>query len=73
MSNRPHISEADWHSSSYSQVNGGECVQWAPGYAKAQGIVPVRDSKDPAGPALTFSPDGWASFVAAVRRGDFEE
>ncbi|MFE7289584.1 DUF397 domain-containing protein [Streptomyces noursei] len=28
-------------------------------------VVPVRDGKDPQGPALAFSAAGWASFVAA--------
>ncbi|MFF3075211.1 DUF397 domain-containing protein [Kitasatospora sp. NPDC057904] len=35
------------------------------------GAVPVRDSKDPSGPALVFSTGAWRSFVAAVRAGDF--
>ncbi|MFF2079881.1 DUF397 domain-containing protein [Kitasatospora sp. NPDC058162] len=34
------------------------------------GAVPVRDSKDPNGPALVFSASAWAAFVAAVREGD---
>ncbi|MFI9206172.1 DUF397 domain-containing protein [Streptomyces sp. NPDC053048] len=66
-----HIPEADWTSSTHSQANGGECVEWAPAFAEAHGLVPVRDSKDPAGPALTFEPGAWSSFVSAVRRGEF--
>ncbi|WP_031063415.1 DUF397 domain-containing protein [Streptomyces sp. NRRL WC-3742] len=31
----------------------------------------VRDSKDPEGPRLRFSPDAWQSFVTAVRDGEF--
>ncbi|WP_308315837.1 DUF397 domain-containing protein [Streptomyces sp. CC228A] len=34
------------------------------------GLVPVRDSKDPDGPALAFERGAWASFVAAVRGGE---
>ncbi|MFE7188070.1 DUF397 domain-containing protein [Kitasatospora sp. NPDC057541] len=34
--------------------------------------VPVRDSKDPNGPALTFTPAAWASFLTALRTGDFD-
>ncbi|MGW2252984.1 DUF397 domain-containing protein [Kitasatospora sp. NPDC001660] len=41
----------------------------APGFLP--GAVPVRDSKDPHGPALVFPAPAWASFVAAVRAGDF--
>ncbi|WP_413775613.1 DUF397 domain-containing protein [Micromonospora sp. RTGN7] len=32
----------------------------------AAGVVGVRDSKDPAGPALTFTPTAWRDFVARV-------
>ncbi|MEW9520827.1 DUF397 domain-containing protein [Streptomyces tubercidicus] len=59
-----------WVKSSYSN-NGGSCVEWAPAYATATDIVPVRDSKDPHGPALAFSANGWSSFVAAVKGGEF--
>lgn len=31
------------------------------------GVVAVRDSKNPAGPALVFSPDEWAAFTASVK------
>ncbi|MFG2916743.1 DUF397 domain-containing protein [Kitasatospora sp. NPDC048298] len=34
-------------------------------------LVPVRDSKDPQGPALVFPAVAWEAFVAAVREGDF--
>ncbi|MEU9078453.1 DUF397 domain-containing protein [Kitasatospora sp. NPDC048538] len=43
----------------------------APGFLP--GAVPVRDSKDPRGPALVFSTAAWNSFVAAVQAGDFPE
>ncbi|MQY15872.1 hypothetical protein SRB5_60640 [Streptomyces sp. RB5] len=62
--------DTEWIKSSYSSNGGGACVEWAPSRA-ASGIVPVRDSKDPEGPALTFEPAAWSSFVAAVRRGEF--
>ena len=34
------------------------------------GVVAVRDSKDPHGPALTFTPADWHAFTARLRRGD---
>ncbi|WFE32954.1 DUF397 domain-containing protein [Micromonospora sp. WMMD975] len=37
-----------------------ECVQVAD---NLDGVVGVRDSKDPAGPVLTFAPDAWRAFV----------
>ncbi|MDT9686003.1 DUF397 domain-containing protein [Streptomyces sp. TRM76323] len=57
------ISETDWTSSSYSQANGGECVEWAPAYAVAHDVVPVRDSKRPTGPVLKVSPVAWTGLV----------
>ncbi|MET8698420.1 DUF397 domain-containing protein [Kitasatospora sp. NPDC004723] len=58
-----------WRKSSYSGGNGGNCIEVAPGYPHT---VPVRDSKDPDGPALTFTPAAWASFLTALRTGDFD-
>ncbi|MFD9209711.1 DUF397 domain-containing protein [Streptomyces sioyaensis] len=51
-----------WSKSSYSN-NGGQCIEWAPEHAATHGVVPVRDSKDPNGPALAFSVSEWSHFV----------
>jgi hypothetical protein len=32
----------------------------------------VRDSKDPQGPVLLFTPDEWRAFVGGVRNGEFD-
>ena len=40
--------------------NGGECVE----VATADTEIAVRDSKDPAGPNLSFTPSAWGSFLA---------
>ncbi|MFD9060168.1 DUF397 domain-containing protein [Kitasatospora purpeofusca] len=61
------MSDASWFKSSYSN-NGGECVEVS---ASFPGAVPVRDSKDPEGPALVFPADAWRSFVAGVQAGEF--
>lgn len=58
-----------WFKSSYSE-NGGTCVEVAV-VKEGSGVVPVRDSKDPSGPHLTFTADAWAAFVSGVRGGDF--
>ncbi|MFI1198993.1 DUF397 domain-containing protein [Streptomyces sp. NPDC020883] len=58
------LSNASWRKSSYSNGTGGNCVEVADGLP---GIVPVRDSKHPQGPALVFSAAGWASFVSALK------
>lgn len=49
----------DWHKSSYSSEQGGDCVE----VAAHPGAVHVRDSKDPEGPTLTFSPTQWTAFT----------
>ncbi|MEK2473051.1 DUF397 domain-containing protein [Streptomyces sp. NPDC001793] len=69
MSTTPDLSQAMWEKSSYSQGNGGNCVEWAPVLASSSGIVPVRDSKDPHGPALTFPALAWQAFVGQVKSG----
>ncbi|WP_432000031.1 DUF397 domain-containing protein [Streptomyces sioyaensis] len=60
-----------WVKSSYSSQDGGNCLEWSPAYAGAQGTVPVRDSKAPEGPALMFKPTAWSAFVTGIQAGDF--
>lgn len=60
----PDLSSAVWHKSSYSNASGGECVEVADGIT---GLVPVRDSKVPDGPALLFRAAAWAPFVAGLK------
>ncbi|WP_432186617.1 DUF397 domain-containing protein [Streptomyces sp. Tue6028] len=55
------LSNARWRKSSYSNGEGGDCVEVAAG---VPGVVPVRDSKVPDGPALVFPSAAWAGFVA---------
>ncbi|MFD4831578.1 DUF397 domain-containing protein [Streptomyces uncialis] len=64
MTTEPH----NWIKSSYSG-NGGSCVEWAPAHAAANGIVPVRDSKVPNGPALNVRATAFAAFVTGVKGG----
>ncbi|MCX4677242.1 MULTISPECIES: DUF397 domain-containing protein [unclassified Streptomyces] len=59
-----------WVKSSYSG-NGGTCVEWAPAHASFTGVVPVRDSKRPSGPVLSFPAGSFATFVAGVKAGEF--
>lgn len=57
--------DKNWFKSSYSSANGQcvECAQLPAGMA-------VRDSKDPAGPTLSFSPEAWSALVAGIKRGE---
>ncbi|MEV0917290.1 DUF397 domain-containing protein [Streptomyces sp. NPDC049967] len=58
-----------WFKSSYSD-NGGQCVEVAANLIASRGVVPVRDSKSPAGPVLNVAVGSFASFVAGVRAGE---
>lgn len=56
------LANATWFKSSRSS-GGQECVEVA--HLDA-GMVGVRDSKNPGGPALVFSPAGWDAFTGSV-------
>ncbi|MFI7098796.1 DUF397 domain-containing protein [Streptomyces sp. NPDC050161] len=91
---RYDLSNAHWYKSSYSDQNGGNCVEVAHDFLDAAswrkstyssaasdncievsdnhpGIVPVRDSKNPTGPALVFPATDWSAFVTAVKVDGF--
>lgn len=59
----------EWVKSSLSFANGN-CVQVSdlPG-----GDVGVRNSNNPDGPVLRFTPDEWHAFVGGVRNGEFDD
>jgi Domain of unknown function (DUF397) len=60
------LTRAQWRKASYSSSNGGTCVEVA---RNLPGIVAVRDSKNPDGPVLTFTPNDWQTFAAGVKAG----
>lgn len=64
----PSMNCAVWRKSSHSGGNGGQCVEVA---GSVPGVVAVRDSKNPDGPILMFSPAAWAAFVDDVKGGRF--
>jgi hypothetical protein len=57
------LSGAIWRKSARSN-NGGNCAEVA---RNLPGIVAVRDSKDPHGPALIFTPADWEAFTAGIK------
>ncbi|MFK0293118.1 DUF397 domain-containing protein [Streptomyces sp. NPDC090442] len=65
-SNRIDLSTATWRKSSYSNGDGANCIEMSDALSN---LVPVRDSKDPHGPALVFPADRWSAFVGAVKSG----
>ncbi|MFC8719030.1 DUF397 domain-containing protein [Kitasatospora sp. NPDC057198] len=66
MSNALDLNASAWRKSSYSDGNGGECVEVNDNNPGA-----VRDSKDPDGPHLAFTPRTWQAFVTEVKAGTF--
>ncbi|MGA5132887.1 DUF397 domain-containing protein [Streptomyces olivoreticuli] len=61
-----HASELDviWRKSSYSGPNGGDCLEIADNIPNA---LPIRDSKNPDGPALLVTPAAWTSFLTGIK------
>ncbi|NJP30625.1 DUF397 domain-containing protein [Micromonospora thermarum] len=57
------LTGATWRKSSRS--GNSECVEVAD---NLPGIVGVRDSKDPTGPVLTFTPQTWRTFLVSIKR-----
>jgi hypothetical protein len=59
----PPLGQAQWRKSSYSGGTGN-CVEVA---GNLPGVTAVRDSHDPAGPALTFPHAAWRTLTLQVR------
>ncbi|MEU8570472.1 DUF397 domain-containing protein [Streptomyces pathocidini] len=57
-----------WRKSSYSGSAGSDCIETQ---VTCDGLVAVGDSKDRSQGAFVYAPEAWASFVGAVRRGEF--
>ncbi|MFE0812876.1 DUF397 domain-containing protein [Streptomyces sp. NPDC058794] len=62
------LSNARWTKSSYSNGQGGDCVEVADG---VPGVVPVRDSKAAAGPVVVVGSAAWTEFVRTVGAARF--
>ncbi len=48
--------------------SGGSCVQMR----RHAGMVEVRDSKDPDGPVLRFTPGEWAAVLDGAQHAEFD-
>ena len=59
---------AIWVKSSLSFSNGN-CVEVT---ELSGGLVGVRNSRDPGGPVLRFTPEEWRAFLGGARHGEFD-
>ena len=64
----PSNADLPWIKSSLSYCNSN-CVEVA---SLPDGGVGVRDSKDPSGPVLRFTPGEWHAFLGGARNGEFD-
>jgi Domain of unknown function (DUF397) len=61
-------SNTPWRKASKSGENGGNCVE----VANLTPTIAVRDSKDPAGPKLTFTPAAWSAFTHRAKASEHD-
>jgi hypothetical protein len=57
------MTRIEWRKATYSSGNGGNCIE----VGTAGRTVAVRDSKDPDGAKLAFTPESWAAFTRALK------
>ncbi len=62
------LSGAKWFKSSRSGASK-DCVE----VAFVDTAVGVRDSKNPTGPALTFTPAEWSTFTTDLQHGKYDQ
>lgn len=55
-----------WRKSSYSDGGDGNCIEVGDDLPDT---IPVRDSKNPAGPILLFPAAAWSAFIDTVKSG----
>jgi hypothetical protein len=65
---RVDLNRAAWRKSTRSGPNCDNCVE----VAFVDGVIAVRDSKHPTGPALLFTTDEWDAFVGGAKDGEFD-
>lgn len=62
------LTTATWHKSTLSGSDGTDCVETA---RLSGGHRAVRDSKNPTGPALIFTPTDWNTFISGIKNNEF--
>ena len=55
--------DGNWRKSTYSDANGGNCVEAASG----SGVILVRDTTDRGGVTLNLPATAWTAFLGPMR------
>jgi hypothetical protein len=66
--NHVDLTKAAWRKSTRSGPNCDNCVE----VAFVAGVIAIRDSKNPTGPARIFTPTEWGAFVGDTKAGQFD-
>jgi hypothetical protein len=61
------LNEPAWRKASFCASR--ECVE----VAQHEGMIVLRDSKEPRGRVLRYTADEWRSFVRGVKAGEFDD
>jgi Domain of unknown function (DUF397) len=65
---RVDLSHARWFKSARSGASCDNCVE----VAFVDDAIAIRDSRNPDGPALIFTPAEWDAFVGGAKDGEFD-
>jgi Domain of unknown function (DUF397) len=73
MQRRKILTEAErmsvtWRKAQIS-TNNGSCVE----VASVVGKIALRDSKDPSGPLLVYTPAEWNAFLDGSKKGELDD
>ncbi len=52
-----------------SSIGNGACLE----VTSVNGMIAVRDSKNPTGPVLMYTPAEWRAFLDGAKKGEFDD
>jgi hypothetical protein len=69
------VSTDRWRKSARSSDQGGDCVEVTEAGCACEEharLIAVRDSKDPGGPSLAFTPAAWGVLSRRIKSGNLD-